>query len=115
MNLDWPLKRYHKIFAGIKSYADHTDWTISWAPYPDMKLQTNPSYYAGIIGRCEFEAIETAQQMNVPIVNTWYSNQSPGLLSVYPDYFNAGELAAEAMAKRGYRNYVSINYKGALA
>jgi LacI family transcriptional regulator len=30
---------------------------------------------------------------------------------VFPDYFKAGELATETMAKRGYTNFVSINYK----
>ena len=116
MNLDWPLKRYHKLFAGIKSYAEeNTNWTISWDPYPDIKLEKDPNYYAGVIGRCEFETIETAQRLEVPVVNTWHSNQSPGLLSVFPNYFNAGELAAEAMAKRGYTNFVSINYKGGSA
>ena len=116
MNLDWPLKRYHKLFAGINSYAEkHTDWTISWDPYPDIKLSKNPAFYAGVIGRCEFETIETVQQLNIPLVNTWYSNQAPGLLSVFPDYFNAGELAAEAVAKRGYTNFVSINYNSGKA
>ena len=113
MNLDWPLKRYHKLFAGIKAYAEEQQqWQISWDPYPDLKLKKDPNYYAGIIGRCEFETITTAQELNVPIVNTWYSNQSPGIPSVFPDYFKAGKLAAEAMAKRGYTNFVSINYKG---
>jgi len=116
MNLDWPLKRYHKLFAGIKDYADNnTNWTISWDPYPEIKLKKSPEYYAGIIGRCEYETIETAHKINVPIVNTWYSNLSPGLNSVFPDYFRAGVLAAEAMSKKGYTNFVSINYKGGSA
>ena len=116
MNLDWPLKRYHKMFAGIKSYADnHTDWTVSWDPFPELKLQENPSYYGGIIGRCEFDTVKKAQKLNVPIVNTWYSNKIRGLVSVFPDYFKAGELAAEAMVKRGYANFISINYKGGSA
>ena len=113
MNLDWPLKRYHKIFAGIKSYADkNTNWTVSWDPFPEIKLEKDPFYYNGIIGRCEFETIEKAQELNIPIVSTWYSNLVPGLLSVFPDYYRSGELAAEAMVKRGYTNFVSINYKG---
>lgn len=112
MNLDWPLKRYHKIFAGIKSYADkHTDWTISWDPYPELKLKKSKTYYAGIIGRCESATLEAAQEQNVPTVSTWYSNQIRTQASVFPDYFNAGKLAAEAMSKRGYKNFVSINYK----
>lgn len=116
MNLDWPLKRYHKIYAGIKAYADkHTKWAISWDPYPELNLVKSSNHYDGIIGRCEFETAQKAQELNVPVVNTWYSNQVPNLLSVFPDYFEAGKLATEAMAKRGYTNFISINYKGSAA
>lgn len=116
MNLDWPLKRYHKIYAGIKTYAEnHTNWTISWDPYPEILLEKNKTHYAGIIGRCEFETITAAQKLKVPIVNTWHSNEISGLSSVFPNFFQAGVLAAEAMAKRGYTNFISINYNGGKA
>lgn len=112
LNLDWPLKRIHKMYAGIKSYAEkHTDWSITWDPYPELLMKASPTAYDGIIGRCKLGTVETAQELNVPLINTWCSNNIPGLSSVFPDYFKAGELAAETMAKRGYTNFVSINYK----
>jgi len=114
LNIDWPLKRYHKVYAGIKEYATkHTDWTLVWDPFPELKLKGNLKnpYYSGLIGRCDFNTYEAAKNCNIPIINTWFFNKIKGLPSVLVDFEKSGALAAENLIKRGFRNIVSFNYR----
>lgn len=115
LNLDWPLKRYHKVFAGIKDYTvKNTDWTLVWDPFPELKLSKSSKepYYSGLIGRCDFETYSAAKDLKIPIVNTWFFNKIKGLPSVLEDFEKNGALAAENLIKRGYRNFVTFNYRG---
>ena len=114
INLDWPIKRYHLLFKGIQEYAkEYTDWTLVWDHYPEKVLKRckDEPYYAGVIGRIKMDAYNEIQRLNIPVVNTWHSTFMKGMTSVFPDYTAAGEMAADHLLKKGYRNFVNIDYR----
>lgn len=112
INLDWPLRRYYDFYEGVQSYASkNTEWTLVWDHFPENILKTckKESYYAGIIGRIKYNAYKEAIRLNVPIVNSWFSNEIQDIDSVYNDHEKAGEMAAEHLLKRGFRNFANID------
>ena len=114
LNLDWPLKRYHKVYAGVKEYTEkNTEWTLVWDPFPELKLSEDSTkpYYNGLIGRCDFDTYKIAKKYDIPIVNTWFFNKIQGLPSVLVDFEKTGEAAAENLIKRGFRNFISFTYR----
>ena len=114
INLDWPLKRYHDLYAGIQDYnKKYTNWTLVWDHYPENVLTESKTeaYYDGIIGRIKYTAHEQAIRLNIPMVNTWYSSDIEDIPSVFIDHFQAGVAAAEHLLKRGFRNFVNIDHR----
>ena len=112
INLDWPLRRYYDFYEGIQSYANkYTEWTLVWDHYPQNILKdckTEP-YYDGIIGRIKHSAYNEAKRLNVPVVNSWFSSDIKDINSVFADHEKAGEIAAEHLLKRGFRNFANID------
>lgn len=114
INLDWPLKRYHELYKGIQEYAgEHTDWLLVWDHYPEQRLKECKSvpYYKGVIGRIKYDAYEEIKRLNIPVVNTWATNSIIDMSSVLVDFFEVGKLAADHLIKKGFRNFVHIDYK----
>ncbi len=114
INFDWPLQRYHKLFEGIQAYADNSkNWLLIWDHYPECRLEKSKtqSYYDGVIGRISFETFEQSKRLNIPVVNTWSSNLIKDITTVTVDYFKAGEMAAEHLLLKGFRNFVNIDYR----
>ena len=115
INLDWPLKRYHELYAGIQKYNnEHTHWNLVWDHFPEIHLsrsRTKP-YYDGVIGRIKFDAYEEAKRLGIPVVNTWMTSSLAGEIpSVFCDFKEAGRLAAEHLIKRGFRNFAVIDHR----
>ena len=113
IDFSWPLKRYHELFAGIQQYNNEfTQWTLVWDHFPEnyLKKDKKKPYYDGIIGRIKSACYAEAQRLNIPVVNTWLSSTLKDLLSVSPDYKEAGKLAAEHLLKRGFRNFANIDH-----
>ena len=114
INFDWPLQRYHKLFEGIQAYAEkYTDWLLVWDHYPECRLEMSKtkSYYDGVIGRVSFETFEQSKRLGIPVVNTWSSNLIKDITTVTVDYYKAGEIAAEHLLLKGFRNFVNIDYR----
>lgn len=114
INLDWPLKRYHELYKGIQDYAiNHTDWLLIWDHFPEQRLKEcdKEPYYQGIIGRIKFEAYEEIKRLGIPAVNTWATNSIKDMTSVLVDFGEVGKVAAEHLIKKGYRNFVHIDYR----
>ena len=88
INLDWPLKRYHDLYAGIQEYnRKHANWILVWDHFPEKILSEckSNSYYKGIIGRIKFPAYEEGKRLGIPMVNTWYGSEIRELPSVFYD------------------------------
>ena len=114
INLDWPLRRYYDFYEGVQSFAHkHTDWTLVWDHFPENILRTckTEPYYAGIIGRVKHNAYNEAVRLNIPTVNSWFSSNIKEINSVFTDHERSGEMAAEHLLKRGFRNFANIDYR----
>ena len=115
LNLDWPLKRYHKLYMGIQAYnTEHCDWSIVWDHYPSNMLKNchDTPYYSGVIGRIKYDTFQEAQRLGIPMVNTWMTSTLNELPSVFDDYAKAGKMAAEFLINHGFTNLVNIDYSG---
>ena len=115
INLDWPLKRYHDLYAGIQQYNNEfTNWKLVWDHFPEVYLKRNKEvpYYDGIIGRVKYDAYNEAKRLNIPVVNTWQTSSLVGEIpSVINDFREAGKMAAEHLLKRGFRNFANIDHR----
>jgi len=114
LNLDWPIKRYHELFLGIQDYTkENTDWTLVWDHYPEKALKRlgSPPCYAGVIGRIKYKSYDEITRLNIPVINTWESNSLKNMTSIFPDYEKAGEIAAEHLIRKGFRNFANIDYR----
>jgi LacI family transcriptional regulator len=114
LNLDWPLKRYHELYKGIQDYAQkHTDWLLVWDHFPEQRLKEckSVSYFDGVIGRIKYEAYDEIKRLNIPAVNTWATNSIEDITSVLDDYHAAGAIAADHLIKKGFRNFVHIDFR----
>ncbi|MCM8542639.1 MAG: substrate-binding domain-containing protein [Lentisphaeraceae bacterium] len=112
INLDWPMRRYYSFFEGIQSYSSkYTNWALVWDHFPEnvLKTCTDKPYYDGIIGRIKHNAYNEACRLNIPVVNNWFSSDIKDIDSVYTDHEKAGQMAAEHLLKRGFRNFASID------
>lgn len=113
LNLDWPLKRYHELYQGIQQYSKDKSWVLVLDHFPEKALNRDCSkpFYAGIIGRIKYDAYEIARNLKIPMVNTWQSSSIKDISSVFCDSEFEGELAANHMLKRGFRNFISVDYR----
>jgi LacI family transcriptional regulator len=117
INLDWPLKRYHELYKGIQDYAEkNTDWLLVWDHFPEQHLKEcdKVPYYDGVIGRIKSDAYDEIKRLDIPVVNTWASNHIEDITSVLVDHYGAGEMAADHLIKKGFRNFVHIDFRTTL-
>lgn len=115
INLDWPLNRYHDLFKGIQDYGnEHTDWLLVWDHFPEQRLKKSKSepYYDGVIGRIKYEAYDEIKRLNIPVVNTWASSTIKDITSVLTNFTEVGEMIANHLIKKGFRNFVHIDFRG---
>ncbi|MGE3806249.1 MAG: substrate-binding domain-containing protein [Gemmataceae bacterium] len=113
IDLDWPLKHHLEVFVGVQAYARQRDWELIVDPFADQALgrKGRPCPYEGIIARATTELAKRARAANVPVVNVWYSSPMWRLPSVYPDFAEAGRLAADHLLQRGLRRFGFLGYR----
>lgn len=113
LDLDWPLKRYHNLFTGIQHYAEiYTDWIVTWDHFPEYELQKNidQPYYQGIIGRIKKDIYQECTRLDIPMVNTWRSNDIQSIPSIYSDFTKTAEEVMDHLLSRGFRNIACLDY-----
>ncbi len=108
LELEWPYKRHHEVFAGIMHYAQQRG---GWECIPEAFAGPSPNGqrpkapYDGIIARATRPLAEWARGMGVPLVNVWYSSPVTDVPLVAPDIAAAGRMAAEHLIARGFRRF----------
>ena len=113
IELEWPYKRHHEVFAGIQHYAqEHANWEcipdLIAGPPPDAKRSETP--YDGIIALVTPPLAEWARQAGVPLVNTWFNSWVTDVPVVAPDFAASGRMAAEHLIARGFRQFGFAGY-----
>ncbi|MEX2215684.1 MAG: substrate-binding domain-containing protein [Phycisphaeraceae bacterium] len=116
IDLQWPIKRHHEVYAGIQDYArQHApDWALIPDLFPAQWIAPRgkmPAYDA-VIGRIAPTVAKAARKQAIPIVNVWSNspirNEVPSVLT---DYVEAGRMAGEHLVSRGLRRLAGVGYR----
>lgn len=109
--LKWPYKRHYGLFAGLQDYAkQHGDWTFDIGSYPELELARG-GRYDGIIGRVSMECAAAARKAAIPVVNVWIDSPAASKLpGVFPDFHEAGRMAAEHLISRGFKRFAYFGH-----
>jgi LacI family transcriptional regulator len=108
IELAWPYRRHHDVFAGAHRYAqEHGGWKFILDEYPELALESKPSKaeYDGIIGRATPRLVAAAEAAGVPLVNVWHSSPVTHVPLVAPDFEAVGRMAAEHLLARGFEHF----------
>ncbi|MBT3199770.1 MAG: substrate-binding domain-containing protein [Phycisphaerales bacterium] len=113
LDLMWPYKRHHGVFAGTQEYARRCKtWDCTIVEYADKLLE--PTYDEppcdGIIARATPQLAADARRLNIPLVNVWSHSLVSDVPLVTPNYDSAGRMAAEHLVARGFRNFGFMGY-----
>jgi LacI family transcriptional regulator len=114
--LKWPYKRHYGLFAGLKDYAcGREDWNVDISSFPEIVLARG-GHFDGIIGRITSACAEAARKARIPAVNVWMDSPvGEKLPSVYPDFHEAGRMAAEHLIDRGFRRLAYFGFNQSAA
>ncbi|HOD82184.1 MAG TPA: DNA-binding transcriptional regulator [Phycisphaerae bacterium] len=114
LELDWPFKRHHDVFAGTQQYAQEKG---GWECIVDAQAQETlagprraKAAYDGIIARVTPQLAEAARRAGVPVVNVWTSSPVLDVPLVLPDFAAAGRMAAEHLIGRGFRHFGFLGF-----
>jgi len=108
IELEWPYKRHHDVFAGAYRYAqEQGGWKFVLDEYPELTLETARAKapYDGIIGRVTPRLAAATQAAGIPLVNVWNSSPVTDVPVVAPDFEAAGRMAAEHLLARGFEHF----------
>ncbi len=114
LDLDWPFKRHHGVFAGTQQYAHECSrWECILDAHPARALaggRRNNPMYDGIIARVKPQLAKTAKRHGVPIVNVWANSPVTDVPLVSPDFEAVGRMAARHLMGRGFRHFGFLGF-----
>lgn len=111
--MDWGFRRHHEAFAGCHAYAEKAGWNCFIHPAPERVLMKEGGEleFDGIIARATSGMADAARKAGTPIVNIWTNSPAKDLPSVFPDSKMAGNMAAEHLLSRGFRNFGFLGHR----
>lgn len=119
LDLQWPYKRHAGVFAGTQRYAREQGWHSIIDEFAHDTLasaQAKSSPYDGIIARANRPLAAQAERLGVPLVNVWANSPMYGRLpGAYIDFRIVGEICAEHLLARGFRNFATLTPLKSLA
>jgi len=113
LELDWPYKRHHGVFAGTQEYALQCGrWECTIDPHPELILEAKDAAraYDGIIARATPALVAAARRAGVPLVNVWASSPVTDVPLVSPDFAAAGAMAARHLIARGFHQFGYLGF-----
>lgn len=107
IDLSYPLRHHHGVFAGTQQYArEHTKWECVVQPFiGSLRKNQGTVRYDGIIARATNELVRNAARARVPLVNIWSTAAASKTPSMLPDFHSCGQAAAEHRLQRGFRQF----------
>ncbi|MCP4376063.1 MAG: substrate-binding domain-containing protein [bacterium] len=110
MEMGWPYKRHHEVFAGSHRYLRERGWKSVMDECPWIELERYPSrpVYDGIIGRITPQIAKAAWVAGIPVVNVWQNSPVTEVPLVSPDTRECGRLAAEHLLSRGFEHFAFL-------
>ncbi len=116
LDLETAVPHHHDVFAGTQRYAlEHPQWECVIDEHPLHKQLSGIEpfrKYDGVIARVTSSLIGKLKRFAVPVVNTWFQTARPDLPGVYSDHIQAGQLAADHLLDRGFREFRIIGGSG---
>jgi LacI family transcriptional regulator len=114
IEMDEPYPHHYDRHRGIMAYAQQRpDWELVVDPYlMGADTQAGAREYAGVVGRIDEKMAADARAAGVAVVNLWLNSPAKGLAGVYADVEAAGQMAAEHLLARGYRQIGYVGLKG---
>lgn len=107
LQIDEPYPHHQDVFAGIQRYAhEQADWQCLIDEHPGYgaRRRRQPgNQYDGVIARASHKMQRRLKRLNIPLVNTLFQTQRPGLPAVFSDPWAMGRLAAEHLIDRAFR------------
>jgi LacI family transcriptional regulator len=113
LDLDWPYKRHHDVFAGTQEYARQRGrWECILDAYVEQSVEGGRSRpaYDGIIARVTPRLAQAARRASVPLVNVWVSSPVTDVPLVAPDFEAVGRMAARHLMARGFRQFGILGF-----
>ena len=114
LELEWPYRRHHEVFAGTHRYGqEQGGWKFILDEYPELVLESKRSndMYDGIIGRVTPRLAAAARAAGVPLVNVWRNSPVTDVPLVAPDFEAAGRMAGEHLLARGFEHFGFLGRK----
>lgn len=114
LELEWPYRRHHEVFAGTHRYGqEQGGWKLIPDEYPEVTLESKRSEatYDGIIGRVTPRLAAAARAAGVPLVNVWHNSPVTDVPLVAPDFEAAGRMAADHLLARGFAHFGFLGRK----
>lgn len=113
LELSFGFNRHHDLFAGAHTYAEEAGWECFIHPSPDRLINrgAHAQGFDGIVCRATPSIAAAAQQAGLPLVNVWMNSPVEGLPCVFPDSYKSGQMAAEHLLNRGFRNFAYLGHK----
>ena len=113
LELAWPYKHHHGVFAGTQEYARQCGrWNCIIDAYAGQ-MMTSPDFWEtcdGIIARATPKLAADARRFNIPMVNVWAQSPVTDFPLVSADYYAAGRIAAQHLIARGFRQLGFLGY-----
>ncbi len=107
LQIDEPYPHHQEVFAGIQRYAqERGGWECLIDEHPSYgrRQRREPAKrYDGVIARATPHLQRRLQRRGIPLVNTLFQTNRPGLPGVYADPWAIGRLAAEHVIDRAFR------------
>jgi LacI family transcriptional regulator len=113
LEMDWGFKRHLEMYAGCQTYADEAGWDCVVNPAAERELigKDGKPNYDGVIARATPDLAQAAEKAGIPIVNVWVNSPiADEVPSVLADGLATGEMAAQHLLSRGFRNFGYLGF-----
>jgi len=115
IDLAWPLKYHHDIFAGTQRYAAECgNWECQVDVHAGENLRSGRQSlnYDGVIARATKRLVTRAKRARVPVVNVWLNSPVRQVPAVFGDAAAAAQMALDHLLARGVRKFAFLGFKG---
>ncbi|TWU28020.1 AraC family transcriptional regulator [Novipirellula artificiosorum] len=112
IEVEQPLRQRLDVLDGIEQVATALDWETTLIPVPDFGLSSHRRWaFDGMVGRIGKSLAAKAKRRKISAVNVWLNTDAKGLPGVFPDWTQAGKMAARHLVSLGFRRLAYVGFK----
>jgi LacI family transcriptional regulator len=112
IEMEYSYRSTVDVYAGCQRYAAEAGWECVIHPFAHRALEKGGAHgrFEGILAQATPELMKVARKFGVPVVNVWMNSPLKKVPSVFPDCALAGEMAAEHLLGRGFRQFGFLGF-----